>query len=52
MKVEEHVTILQEPGGQYIGHVTSVSGSAHNIFTAITKFFTENDIQISSLKAT
>lgn len=35
---EEHIALLQEPGSEFLGHVTPTSGSALNITTAIMKY--------------
>ncbi|CAH0547286.1 unnamed protein product [Brassicogethes aeneus] len=35
---EEHVVLVQEPMSEYLGHVTPLSGTSFNIFTAITNF--------------
>ena len=36
--VEEHITILNEPGSSFTGHTTSFSGSSENISNALLEF--------------
>jgi len=36
---EEHVSLLQEPGSKYIGHVSPATGSAKSITSSILDFF-------------
>lgn len=48
---EEHITLLQEPGSEFIGHVTPSSGSALNITKAIIKYLEEENIDTAELKA-
>lgn len=36
--VEEHISLLQEPGSKYIGHVTPASGSSKDIKHSIVSF--------------
>ena len=40
--VEEHVSLVQEPGSNYIGHITPKSGSSSSILTAMISFLQEN----------
>lgn len=49
--VEEHVSLVQEPGSNYIGHITPGSGSASSIQTAIVSFLQTNNIDIQHLLA-
>jgi len=39
--VVEHIVLIQEPGGQYIGHITLIDGSAAAIKEAIEKYCLE-----------
>lgn len=48
---EEHITMLQEPGSEFIGHVTPTSGSALNITTAIINYLERENIDTAELKA-
>jgi hypothetical protein len=48
--VEEHVSLVQEPGGKYIGHVSPASGTAEVITKSITEFLTEHSIDIANLE--
>jgi hypothetical protein len=48
---EEHVVLLSESGSIYLGHVTPISGSSHNIKTRIlTFFFLEKNVYLSKLQ--
>ena len=35
---EEHVVLIKEPGGVYLTHVTPKSGTAKDLFTAISEY--------------
>lgn len=48
---EEHVVMIQEPGHDYIGHVTPVSGSAQSISSSMLTFLHDKGIDISLVKA-
>lgn len=48
---EEHIALLQEPGSEFLGHVTPTSGSALNITTAIMKYLEKENIDTAELKA-
>ena len=49
--VEEHISLIQEPGSKYVGHVVPATGSAANIMKSMLDFFEESDIDLSSLMA-
>lgn len=49
--VEEHITLIQEPGSKYLGHVTPTSGTANNITKSITDYLTENGISVDNIVA-
>lgn len=49
--VEEHLSLVQEPGSKYIGHVTTKSGTALCIENSISKYLDENNIATSELTA-
>ena len=36
--IEEHVTVLAEPGSRYLGHFAPSSGTAKNIANSLTEF--------------
>ena len=38
--IEEHISLIQEPGSVYIGHTTPSSGSAKSITDSILNFLT------------
>jgi len=48
---EEHITLVCEPGSQYLGHVTPSGGDAKNIQKSIVKFLSKNDIDTRQLVA-
>ena len=48
--VEEHISLVSEPGSKYIGHVTSSSGSAVDICSSILSYLHENGYDLSRIK--
>ena len=50
-KIEEHITLLEEPGSKYMTHVTPESGSALSISTSILEFLETNSVDTSHLTA-
>lgn len=50
-KQEEHISLISEPGGQYIGHVTTKSGTAHEIKKSIVKYIEDERMAIEDLVA-
>lgn len=48
---EEHVSLISEPGGRYIGHVTPQTGSAQDIKNSIIEYLHEEQINIHDLVA-
>jgi len=46
---EEHISIIQEPGSHYLGHVTPSSGHARSISSSIVEFFKMNEIDFSQV---
>lgn len=46
---EEHISVLQEPGSKYLGHVTPTSGSGRSIANAIVNLLNESGIGSDSL---
>jgi hypothetical protein len=47
---EEHVTLVEEPGSKYIGHVTVADGSALSIKSSIIEHFNNSAIPTERLK--
>lgn len=48
--VEEHITLLQEPGSNYIGHLSPVSGTALSILDSLIEFLDNSSISFDSLE--
>lgn len=48
---EEHISIVHEPDGQYIGHVTPVSGTGAEIAATIFEYLKKNNIDMSQFVA-
>jgi hypothetical protein len=48
---EEHVVLVQEPGSNYIGHVTPITGSARNISATIMDHFASKNIITDNIVA-
>lgn len=46
---EEHITLVSEPGGSYIGHITPRSGKAQDIKIGILKYLDEECISTTDL---
>lgn len=40
-RTEEHVSLVAEPGGRYLGHITPLSGTAENVSNGIFSFLSE-----------
>ena len=51
VKMEEHITLVQQPESHYIGHVTPQSGSAKNIKQSIVTFLTDNQVDTKTIVA-
>ncbi|KAK5649767.1 hypothetical protein RI129_000796 [Pyrocoelia pectoralis] len=47
--VEEHISLIQEPGSHYIGHVAPNSSSAKNIAEEILNFFEKRNFHLQDL---
>lgn len=47
IKVEEHITLLKEPGSQYIGHISLQECNAKHISEKMFAFLLKNDLQKS-----
>ena len=48
---EDHISLIQEPGSHYLGHITPLTGSAKNVSSSIMDFLFSNDIDTNDLKA-
>ena len=48
---EEHISLLMEPGGKYIGHFTSVTGRSRSILEDIVKSTKNGRVSMNSLIA-
>lgn len=46
---EEHISLIKEPGSEYIGHVSLQSSHAVNIRHTLLQFFVTNSIDLSQL---
>ncbi|GBM49655.1 hypothetical protein AVEN_3238-1 [Araneus ventricosus] len=46
-----HIRVIPEPGGQYVGHVTSASGTVCYLVKCILKYLDDNDVGINELEA-
>ncbi|GBN38385.1 hypothetical protein AVEN_204785-1, partial [Araneus ventricosus] len=42
-----HISVIREPGGKYVGHVTPASGTGCDIFKYILKYLEDNDVDIN-----
>lgn len=51
LTVEEHITILKEPGSKYLGHISLKSGNAKNIAAKLFNFFVNNSISLTKIVA-
>jgi hypothetical protein len=47
--VEEHLSIIEEPGSKYIGHTTPASGSADDIKQSIITFLNNRFMNLDNL---
>ncbi|GBL91809.1 hypothetical protein AVEN_172735-1 [Araneus ventricosus] len=47
-----HISVIREPGGQYVGHVTPANGTGSDITKCILKYVEDNDVDINELEAT
>lgn len=48
--MEEHIVLIEEPGENYIGHVSPSTGSAASIVDCINSFLDESSITLDELK--
>lgn len=51
VKVEEHVSLVLEPGTSFLGHVTTLTGSSANMKESIMNFVQENSMNTDNLIA-
>ena len=49
--VEEHITILEEPGSKYIGHISPSKGSGYSIAPLIVSHLEASNISTTQLQA-
>jgi hypothetical protein len=49
--VEEHISLVSEPGSEYIGHYTPVTGSSFGLTTGLLTFANENNISLDNVMA-
>ena len=49
--IEEHVTVLAEPGSRYLGHCLPSSGTAKNIANSLIEFFKDKQIDLNKIQA-
>ncbi|GBN64270.1 hypothetical protein AVEN_32026-1 [Araneus ventricosus] len=47
---EEHISVIQEPDGQYVGHVTSASRTVSVIAKCILEYLEDNDVDTNELE--
>ena len=50
-EVEDHYTIIEEPSGDYVTHVTPVNGTGRAIADEIVAIVRERDIELEALAA-
>ena len=48
---EEHITLVAEPGSNYVGHFTPYSGKAKDISEGLLEFCSSHDLYLNSLNA-
>ncbi|GBO44430.1 hypothetical protein AVEN_198781-1 [Araneus ventricosus] len=48
---EEHISVIREPSGRYVRHVTPASGTGSDIAKSIRKCMEDNDVDINELEA-
>lgn len=46
---EEHITSLEEPGSQFLGHLSFYNGSAHGVMTGMCNYLEKFQIDSLSL---
>ena len=45
--VEEHISLVDEPGSSYLAHITTESGTAISIKNSIVNFITQSELDVS-----
>lgn len=48
---EEHISLIEEPNSNFLGHITPPSGSARDIASTILSFFKDNGTDMSAVVA-
>jgi hypothetical protein len=48
---EEHVSLIEEPGSRYLGHISPSAGSAMEIKRSIVEYFSANNISVDKFVA-
>lgn len=48
--VEEHISLVEEPGSTYFGHVTPDSGTGKDIVSSILNYMEDNNIDRTTIK--
>ena len=51
VRKEEHISVIREPGGQYIGHVTPSNGTGSEIAKCILNYLKHVDFNMNELEA-
>ncbi|GBM81935.1 hypothetical protein AVEN_4089-1 [Araneus ventricosus] len=51
IRKEEHIRLIREPGGQYVGHVTPASGICSDIAKCNLKYLEDYVVGINELEA-
>lgn len=49
--LEEHISIVEEPGSKYFGHVTPINGTVKEIVTSLIQYCEEKTVDMKTLKA-
>lgn len=49
--MEEHISLIKEPGSIYLGHITPTSGTSKAIVKEITDYFSKHEKSLSDLLA-
>ncbi|GBO00112.1 hypothetical protein AVEN_101390-1, partial [Araneus ventricosus] len=45
------ISLIREPGGKYVGHITPASGTDSDIAKCILKYLEDNDADINKLES-
>ncbi|CAH1110847.1 unnamed protein product [Psylliodes chrysocephalus] len=50
-KLEEHISLIQEPGSRYFGHISfTTSSKATDIASGISSFLNQNEVDMTNIK--